>query len=81
MFVSNQIGRDEINSKAANLGLLAGVWLYGRDLSEERPSVGGNTFAVKDQLKAAGARWNPAGKCWGFESWDALDAALTALEG
>ena len=27
-------------------------------------AISGNTYPVKDQLKALGGRWDPAAKCW-----------------
>lgn len=27
-------------------------------------AITGNTFAVKDQIKALGGKWNPDQKCW-----------------
>lgn len=77
MFISNISGKEEIAAKAAALGLKAGEALgrggYGR------PALGGNTFNVKDQLKAAGARWDGDNKVWAFESWGALEAAIATL--
>lgn len=77
MFISNISGKKEITAKASALGLKAGEALgrggYGR------PALGGNTFGVKDQLKAAGARWDGENKVWAFESWAALEAAIATL--
>jgi hypothetical protein len=77
MFISNVSGKETISSKAANLGLKAGEALgrggYGR------PALGGNTFGVKDALKAAGARWDGENKVWAFESWAALEAAVDSI--
>lgn len=77
MFIGNISGKEAINAKAAALGLKAGEALgrggYGR------PSLGGNTFNVKDALKAAGARWDGENKVWAFESWAALEAAVDSI--
>jgi hypothetical protein len=42
--------------------------------------VSGNTYPVKDQLKALGARWNPDQKCW-MVSPDKADAARRIIGG
>lgn len=77
VFISNIHGRDELNAKAASLGLKAGeINTGGRG---GIPAIGGNTFAVKDALKAAGARWNGACKVWAFASQAALENAVNTL--
>ena len=43
-------------------------------------AVTGNTFPVKDQLKAMGARWNPDAKAWMVEA-DKADAARAIVSG
>ena len=77
MFIGNISGKEAINAKAAALGLKAGEALgrggYGR------PALSGNTFNVKDALKAAGARWDGENKVWAFENWAALEAAVDAI--
>lgn len=77
MFIGNISGKEEITARAAALGLKAGEALRGTT-GYGRPALGGNTYAVKDALKAAGARWDGDNKVWAFESWAALDAALAA---
>jgi hypothetical protein len=77
MFISNIYGKEEISAKAAALGLKAGESVIGSGYG--KPALGGNTFEVKDALKAAGARWIALDKVWGFDSWEALDNALNAL--
>ena len=78
MLIKNIHGKEAITARAAALGLEAGeagpVGSYGK------PSLGGNTFALKDKLKAAGARWNGSDKVWSFDSWASLEAAMSALE-
>lgn len=76
MFISKIHGKEETTAKAEALGLKAGESV-GRGYGT--PALAGNTFACKDALKAAGARWISADKVWGFESWDALEAALNSL--
>lgn len=77
VFISNIHGRDELNAKAAALGLKAGEINTGGRCGI--PALGGNTFVVKDALKANGARWNGACKVWTFESKAALESAINAL--
>ena len=43
-------------------------------------AVTGNTFPVKDQLKALGARWNPDAKAW-MVAADKADAARAIVSG
>ena len=77
MFISKIHGKEAINAKAAALGLKAGESIIGSGYG--KPALGGNTFEVKDALKANGARWLAADKVWGFESWAALEAAIDAV--
>jgi hypothetical protein len=78
MFITKIHGKEDVTAKAAELGLVAGESLpNGRGYG--KPAIGGNTFAHKDAIKAAGGRWIAADKVWGFESWAELDAALDAI--
>ena len=77
MFVSNVHGKEVINATAANIGCTAGECIHGSGYG--RPGVIGNTFPIKDQLKAAGARWDGVCKAWTFESWAALELALNTI--
>jgi hypothetical protein len=43
-------------------------------------AVTGNTYPVKDQLKALGARWNPEAKAW-MVAADKADAARRIVAG
>ncbi len=77
VFIGNIAGREILNAKAADLGLKAGeINTGGRG---GVPAIGGNTYAHKDALKAAGARWHGACKVWAFESQEALVAAIDQL--
>lgn len=77
VFISNIYGREELNAKAAAVGLKAGeINTGGRG---GIPAIGGNTFAVKDILKAHGARWHGVCKVWAFESQAAVEAAIDAV--
>lgn len=77
VFISNIHGRDALNAKASALGLKAGEINNGGWGGV--PAIGGNTYAVKDVLKAHGARWNGVCKVWAFESQAALESALDAV--
>lgn len=77
MFISNIHGKEAISAKASALGLNAGESMIGSGYG--KPAIGGNTFEIKDVLKANGARWLAADKVWGFESWAALEAAIDAI--
>jgi hypothetical protein len=57
----------EVTAKASRLGLVFGF-------------VAGNTFAVKDTLKASGARWNSIVKVWTFTTYAELENAINAIK-
>ncbi len=76
MFIKNVHGKEAINTLAQQLGCEAGEAV---DRGYGKPSLVGNTFAIKDALKAGGARWNGADKAWCFESWGALEATLNTI--
>lgn len=38
--------------------------LWNGNSSDERVAITGNTYPVKDRLKALGARWNPELRAW-----------------
>jgi len=76
MFISNVHGQEVINSKAASIACTAGLCGSGWGA---KPGLTGNTFGIKEQLKAAGARWDGLNKAWAFADWAALEAALDAI--
>ena len=41
--------------------------------------VSGNTFQIKDTLKASGAVWHAPAKAWAFASEEAFNAAMAAI--
>ena len=43
-------------------------------------TVTGNTFPVKDQIKALGGRWDGTKKCWNVPD-DKFDAAMALVTG
>lgn len=77
VFIANIHGREAINAKAAALSLKAGEINNGGRGGV--PAIGGNTFGVKDALKAAGASWHGVCKVWTFETQAALESALDSL--
>lgn len=70
-------GKEATNALAQQIGCTAGECIHGGGYGH--PGLVGNTFGIKDQLKAAGARWDGACKAWTFQSWEALEAALQAI--
>lgn len=56
-------------------------WQGGRLLDAKchyvhRVTVSGNTFSIKDDLKAAGFRWDPANKAW----WRLMTTGLSIAD-
>lgn len=74
MFIRNIHGKESISSLAKTIGCESGEAMgkggYGK------PGLIGNTFSIKDQLKAAGAKFDGLNKAWVFESWADLESAL-----
>lgn len=68
--------------KAKRLDVVIGFIPSGRksNWGGEDCAVAGKTFAIKDTLKANGARWNGAAKVWTFNTYAALDAAIAAIQ-
>ncbi len=77
MFIKNVAGKESVNVLAEQIGCSAGECVHGGGYG--RPGLIGNTFGIKDQLKAAGARWDGECKAWTFESWGVLESALLNL--
>lgn len=73
MFVTPH-GKESINALAQQIGCRAGECAVERGYG--KPALIGNTFGIKDQIKAAGARWSGADKAWAFSSWEHLEAFL-----
>jgi hypothetical protein len=78
MFVKNVHGKESIAALAQQLGCEAGEAMKGRS-SYGRPGLIGNTFAIRESIKAAGARWDGENRAWTFDDWAALEAALLAI--
>ena len=77
MFIRKISGKKSINDKAFSIGCETGECVHGSGYG--RPSIVGNTFAIKETLKAAGARWDSNCKAWTFESWAALESAIDSV--
>lgn len=78
MFIKNIYGKEEISKLAESIGCEAGEAMVGKSHSS-KPGLVGNTFIIKDQLKAAGAKFDGENKAWVFESWTALEAAIKSV--
>lgn len=70
-----------LEAKAARLGLVIGTaGVVSKSNWNNDLGVIGNTYAVKDTLRANGARWNGLAKAWTFASMEALEIAINAIE-
>lgn len=70
-------GKESVNELAQQIGCKAGE--AGVERGYGKPALVGNTFAIKDQIKAAGARWDGADKAWTFANWEALEQFLLSI--
>lgn len=77
MFIANISGKESVNTLAQQIGCKAGECVHGAGYGH--PGLIGNTFGIKDQLKAAGARWGGTCKVWTFKTWGELEQALLAI--
>lgn len=77
MFIRNVHGTESVQILAAQLGCTSGETL-GRS-GYGRPGLVGNTFGIKDQLKAAGAKFDGEHKAWTFDNFAALESALLSI--
>lgn len=78
MFIKNVYGKENIGSLAKRIGCEAGEIVIGSGYGI--PGLTGQTFRIKDQLKAYGAKWNGAFKAWTFSSWENLESAIKNIE-
>lgn len=87
MFITHQVRKalndlDERHNKLAALadekGLKFGQYLKGGN-GYGFCALSGNTFAVKDTLKANGAKFAGDSKVWYFETTEQAESALAAL--
>jgi hypothetical protein len=81
MFIKNPHGSEAIQQLAAQFGLVFGETLNYKNKYQQSGRAGfvGNTYPIKDQLKAAGAKFDGENKAWTFESWSAAESALKSL--
>ena len=79
MFIKNTHGKEEISKLAESIGCQAGESVKGSGYG--KPGLVGDTFKIKDQLKAAGAKFDGENKAWVFESWAELEAAIRSVKG
>lgn len=79
MFVKNIHGKEAVNQLAEAIGCQAGEAIKGVGFG--RPGLVGNTFPIKEQLKASGAKFDAENKAWTFESWTDLEAAIKTIKG
>lgn len=80
MFIKNIFGKESINAAAKSIGCEVGEAMVGKS-HFSKPGIIGKTYPIKDQLKAAGAKFDGENKAWVFESWTALEAAIYACNG
>lgn len=79
-FANGILQNKAIETKAARLGLVIGTaGVVAKSSWDNDYAVAGKTFAVKDTLKANGARWNGAAKAWAFTNMEALENAINAI--
>jgi len=83
MFIPYCKGTKEIYDNLAKTGCKAGETLSYQNKYNQSglPGISGNTFPVKETLKAAGAKWDGKNKAWVFQSYDALDEAVKTIIG
>lgn len=77
MFIRNIHGQESASELARQIGCEAGECIHGSGYG--RPGLIGNTYAIKDALKANGARFDGQCKAWTFESWAALESSILAI--
>ena len=80
MFIKNIFGKESVSDLAKSIGCEAGEAMVGKSHSS-KPGLIGNTYQIKDQLKAAGAKFDGQNKAWVFESWESLESAIKSVKG
>lgn len=66
-------------AKGLTVSFVANVGFFRGSSYDTAVLVSGNTFGVKDTLKACGAIWNGAHKAWVFNGTAAFEQALAAI--
>lgn len=69
---------NKLAAMAEEKGLKFGQYLKGSN-GYGFCAFGGNTFAIKDTLKAHGAKFAGDSKAWYFETTEQAEAAIAAL--
>lgn len=78
MFIKNICGKEETTKLAESIGCQCGESIKGSGYG--KPGLIGNTFPIKDSLKASGAKFDSENKAWIFESWEELEAAIKSVK-
>lgn len=68
---------EQIAKAAADKGLKYGEVVKGS--SYGKPALSGNTYSIKETLKAHGARFDGLSKVWYFDSTEQAEAAIAAI--
>jgi len=80
-FADGILKNQTLEAKASRLGLTIGTaGAVSKSNWNNELGVAGDTYRVKDTLKANGARWNGLAKAWTFSSMEALESAINAIE-
>lgn len=80
MFITPIVGTaPTLQPLAAKIGCKVGEIEGNREFPRFRVALGGNTFSVKDQLKAAGFRFDGQNKVWFVGGYDEMSAFLNAI--
>jgi len=80
MFIKPLAGRAvELNQKAESIGIEVGEIEGNKEFPRFRVAVRGNTFALKDALKAAGFRFDGVNKVWFVGGYDDMESFLSSI--
>jgi hypothetical protein len=80
MFISPLTGSAvELNKIAQTIGCKVGEIEGNNEFPRFRVALAGNTYPIKDQLKAAGFRFDGVNKVWFVAGYDQMAAFLETL--
>ncbi len=68
--------KEQAKTKGLEVYFTANVGLVKGTSRQTVATVYGNTFSIKETLKAFGAIWNSKNRCWVFEKAENLQQAL-----
>lgn len=71
--------KEQAKNKGLEVYFSANVGLVKGSSRQTVITVYGNTFSIKDTLKAFGAVWNGKNRCWVFEKTEDFQNALSAI--